>query len=107
MVEILVIMAVGMLIGYLLRKRKALFAVIDRMVMAVIFLLLFVLGISVGLNETVVESIHIIGVKAVVLTAGAVGGSVLCCRLAWRLFFSDTTEGSIHDEMGEQVVHEG
>lgn len=107
MVEIIVIMGVGILIGYLLREKKALFAAIDRIVMAVIFLLLFVLGISVGLNKTVVESIHIIGVKAVVLTAGAVGGSVLCCCLAWRLFFSDTTETSIHDEMGEQVAHEG
>ncbi len=107
MVEILVIMAVGMLIGYLLSEKKALFAVIDRIVMAVIFLLLFVLGISVGLNETVVESFHIIGVKALVLTAGAVAGSVLCCGLAWRLFFSDTTEASIHEEMGEGVPHEG
>ncbi|MCP4119979.1 MAG: lysine exporter LysO family protein [Desulfobacteraceae bacterium] len=107
MVEILVIMAVGMLIGYLLREKKALFAVIDRIVMAVIFLLLFVLGISVGLNETVVTSIHIIGVKAVVLTGGAVAGSVLCCGLAWRLFFSETKETSIRDEMGEQVPHEG
>ncbi|WP_300673379.1 LysO family transporter [Desulfoluna sp.] len=86
MIEILVIMAAGMMIGYLLRQKKALFAALDRVVMAVIFLLLFVLGISVGLNETVVGNIHMIGVKAVVLTFGAVAGSILCCRFAWGLF---------------------
>lgn len=102
MVEILVIMAVGMVIGYLLRHKKALFAVMDKIVMAVIFLLLFVLGITVGLNETVVSSIHIIGVKAFLLTAGAVAGSVFCCALVWRLFFSETMK-----ELEEGVNHEG
>lgn len=98
MVEILVIMAAGMLIGYLLRQKRALFAVIDRIVMAVIFLLLFVLGISVGLNETVVGSIHIIGIKAVILTIGAVAGSIGCCWLAWRLFFAETFVREVTDE---------
>ena len=98
MVEILVIMAVGMVIGYLLRQKQAIFAVIDRIVMAVIFLLLFVLGISVGLNETVVGSIHIIGVKAVVLTLGAVTGSISCCWLAWKLLFTESFGKEATDE---------
>jgi len=92
MIEILIIMAAGMVIGYLLRQKKALFAVLNHIVMAVIFLLLFVLGISVGLNDTVVGSIHMIGVKAVVLTFGAVAGSILCCRLVWGLFFAESVE---------------
>ena len=107
MVEILVIMAVGMLIGYLLSEKKALFAVIDRIVMAVIFLLLFVLGISVGLNETVVGSIHLIGIKAMVLTLGAVAGSVFCCGLAYRFFFADTFEKSASEATGGEVTNEG
>ena len=107
MIEILVIMAAGMLIGYLLRQKKALFAVLDRIVMAVIFLLLFVLGISVGLNETVVSSIHMIGVKAVVLTLGAVFGSILCCGLAYRFFFAATFAETASDAAGGEVPHEG
>ena len=98
MIEILVIMATGMVIGYLLRQKQAIFAVIDRVVMGIIFLLLFVLGISVGLNETVVSSIHIIGVKAVVLTLGAVAGSVSCCWIAWKLFFTESFSKEVTDE---------
>jgi len=98
MIEILVIMAAGMVIGYLLRQKQAIFAVIDRIVMGIIFLLLFVLGISVGLNETVVSSIHIIGIKAVVLTLGAVAGSVFCCWLAWKLFFTESFSKEATDE---------
>ena len=98
MIEILVIMAAGMVIGYLLRQKQAVFAVIDRIVMGIIFLLLFVLGISVGLNETVVSSIHIIGIKAVVLTLGAVMGSVSCCWLAWKLFFTESFSKEVTDE---------
>lgn len=107
MVEILVIMAVGMVIGYLLRQKQAVFAVIDRIVMAVIFLLLFVLGISVGLNETVVGSIHLIGIKALVLTLGAVAGSVLCCGIAYRFFFADTFAKSASEATGGEVTNEG
>ena len=98
MIEILVIMAAGMVIGYLLRQKKAIFAVIDRIVMGIIFLLLFVLGISVGLNETVVNNIHIIGIKAVVLTLGAVAGSVTCCWVAWKLFFTESFSTEAADE---------
>ena len=98
MIEILVIMAAGMVIGYLLRQKRAVFAVIDRIVMAVIFLLLFVLGISVGLNETVVSTIHIIGIQAMVLTLGAVAGSITCCWLVWRLFFAQQFDTEVTDE---------
>lgn len=104
MIEILVIMATGMVIGALLRQKKALLALLDRLVMALIFLLLFVLGISVGLNETVVGNIHMIGVKAIVLTFGAVAGSVLCCGLIWKHFFAAAPEG---DAAGREVTDEG
>ncbi|MCG8472750.1 MAG: lysine exporter LysO family protein [Desulfobacterales bacterium] len=107
MVEILGIMALGMVLGFLLRRVETLFAVIDRIVMAVIFLLLFVLGISVGLNETVVSSIHKIGVDALVLTAGAIAGSIFCCGLVWKLFFARTFDDSTGEAVVSEVSHEG
>ena len=98
MIEIIIIMVTGIIIGYLLREKRAIFTIIDRIVMAVIFLLLFVLGISVGLNETVVGTIHIIGIKALILTLGAVAGSIACCCLVWRLFFTQQFDAEVTDE---------
>ena len=102
MKEILAIMATGMVLGYLLRSRTALFQLVDKIVMAVIFLLLFVLGISVGTNETVISNIHLIGMKALGLTVGAVAGSILCCAFVWKVFFSERLS-----LLSEEVSHEG
>ena len=83
MIEILVAMAAGITVGYLLRSKEQLFVYADKIVMVAIFLLLFVLGISVGINKVVVNNLHVIGLKALVLALSAVFGSVF---LSWGLY---------------------
>jgi uncharacterized membrane protein YbjE (DUF340 family) len=81
MLIIIGIMLTGVLAGYLLRRRK--FGV-KHLITALIWLLLFLLGIEVGTNRAIIEGIGTIGVEALLLTAGAVVGSTLCAWFLWR-----------------------
>ena len=87
MVTVIGLLVLGMLTGYLLRKRKRLIAVGSRLTDASIFILLFFLGVSVGMNEQVVTNFRNIGLQAFLLTLLATLGSVLVTWLFHILFF--------------------
>lgn len=53
-----------------------------------ILLLLFLLGMSVGHNRQIMDNLGTIGLEAGLITLGAVGGSVVCAWLVYRLYFS-------------------
>lgn len=71
----------GILTGYLLRKRTGRWQ--DRVVTGLIWLLLFLLGIEVGSDDRIVEALPTLGVEALVLSVAATLGSIL---LAWGLW---------------------
>lgn len=75
-------MLTGMLIGYLLRNKRLHW--IHKVITALIWLLLFLLGIDVGSNEAIIKGLHSIGLEAAIITIGAVIGSTLC---AWGLWY--------------------
>jgi len=80
-------MAAGMGIGLLLRGRKKLIHILDHLILWSIFLLLFLLGLSIGLNPEIMQNLPSLGVRALVLTLGGVAGSLLAALLLWKLFF--------------------
>jgi len=67
----------GMAVGYFLRKRGGIIKLADNVTTGAICLLLFLLGLSAGGNEIIINSFAKLGVQALVLTAGAVSGSVI------------------------------
>lgn len=72
----------GVLAGRLLRRRRLDF--LPRVVMFFIWVLLFLLGVEVGSNPKIIESLSAIGIEAVVIAfAGTLGSVVLACIL-WR-----------------------
>ncbi len=87
MLTVIIIMTLGMAAGYLLRKHKKLYRGLDKTVSYVIYLLLFLLGITVGRNDTIVRSFHIIGLKALAITSASVAGSLILGALVFHLFF--------------------
>ncbi len=62
MFTIIGIMLTGMLTGYLLRSKKL--SWIHKVITLLIWLLLFLLGIDVGGNETIIKGLHTIGLEA-------------------------------------------
>lgn len=50
----------------------------------IIWILLFLLGIEVGGNETIIKGLPALGLEAAIITLSAVTGSTLC---AWGLWY--------------------
>lgn len=76
-----------MFVGYVLRERQRLAKHIDTIVTWAIFILLFLLGISVGTNKTILGNIDTIFLQVIILTLGAVMGSVVIAYFTYRFFF--------------------
>lgn len=79
-------MLTGMLIGYLLRNKR--FTWISKVITLLIWLLLFLLGIDVGGNESIISGLHTIGLEALIITIAALLGSVIGARLLWSWIYS-------------------
>ena len=85
------IMLTGMLLGYLLRSKRL--SWIHKIITLLIWILLFLLGIDVGGNESIIKGLHTLGLEAVIITVAAVIGSTLCAwgfrdRKLFRVFGS-------------------
>jgi uncharacterized membrane protein YbjE (DUF340 family) len=83
-------MLAGIVIGYLLRKRKLVF--IHRIILTLIWLLLFLLGLEVGANESVILQFGKLGFDAFVLATAGTTGSVVAAWLLWNTSRNKTPE---------------
>lgn len=79
------VMLTGMLTGYLLRNKRLTW--IQKIITFLIWVLLFLLGIDVGGNETIIRGLHTLGLEAVAITLAAVAGSTLCAWGLWYLLY--------------------
>lgn len=71
----------GICIGYLLRRRHL--THINRIITALIWLLLFLLGIEVGENQKIIQGLATLGMEAFIITLAAVLGSCLSAKILW------------------------
>ena len=74
-------MIVGIVFGYLLRSWK--FRSIHRIILTLIWLLLFLLGLELGANDEVVRQFGKLGFEAFLLAVGGTLGSVVFAWLLW------------------------
>ena len=82
MLTVFAVILCGILTGRLLRGRRLAF--LPRLITAVIWLLLFLLGVEVGGDPAVVGGLATLGVAAFVLFGCSVAGSVAASWLLWR-----------------------
>lgn len=90
---ILGLMAVGMLIGSLIRHKQKIIKRVNVLVTWSIFALLFLLGIAVGLNDELVKNLDSLGVHALVVTIASVLGSIMLSWVVFHFFFRNHNEG--------------
>ena len=74
-------MIVGIVIGYFFRQKKILF--IHRLIITLIWVLLFLLGLEIGVNERIISQFAKLGFEAFLLAIAATFGSVLSAWLLW------------------------
>ena len=95
MFNIISVMIAGIGIGYVLRNLKFLQKV-EKTTSVTIFLLLFVLGVSIGSNSLIINNLGKFGSQAIVLASLSFCGSMLASLGVVRLFFKkggDSHEG--------------
>ncbi|MDD4513986.1 LysO family transporter [Massilibacteroides sp.] len=80
------IMFGGIGIGYLFRK-IAFLQKLNASISYTIYLLLFLLGISVGTNETIMNNLGTLGLEAFLIALAGTLGSVVAAWVVYRFFF--------------------
>ena len=75
-------MFAGITCGYFLRRWKITF--IHRLILTLIWLLLFLLGLEVGANQVVISQFGRLGLQAFLLATGSTFGSVLFAWFLWK-----------------------
>ena len=86
MFSIISTMFLGIGIGYGLRN-WAILQKTEKTISLTIFLLLFVLGLSIGSNSLIINNIGKFGWQAIVLATLSILGSLLASFLVFHLFF--------------------
>ena len=87
MFKILGLMILGIIIGYGLRRISFLRKV-EVSISYTVFLLLFVLGVTIGSNRLIVDNLFSFGWQAALLALSATVGSILASWIVLRLFFT-------------------
>lgn len=87
---VIVFMLAGIAFGYVLRSKKISF--IHRIILTLVWVLLFLLGLEVGANETVVQQFGTLGLQAFLLATGGTLGSVV---FAWILWITVRTKSTV------------
>ncbi len=72
-------MLAGILVGFLLRKKKINF--FQRLTITIIWLLLFLLGLEIGLNQAIVSQFGKLGLEAFLIASAGTLGSVVMAKL--------------------------
>ncbi|HAQ21762.1 MAG TPA: DUF340 domain-containing protein [Prolixibacteraceae bacterium] len=72
MISVLLVMLTGILTGFAINRYPLAVKTNDRLISGAIYVLLFLPGISVGLNKAIVQNLDKIGIQALIITVGAI-----------------------------------
>jgi len=89
MIEILIIMFAGAGLGFILRKKRYIIMLFDKLTSISIYLLLFLLGLGVGNNELIINQFSQVGINAILLAFAGISGSVMLSWFVYKLFARD------------------
>ncbi|MBQ0079898.1 MAG: lysine exporter LysO family protein [Eubacterium sp.] len=102
------ILIVSYFIASRLRNYADKFTYIDKLMMLAIYILVFIMGLRMGINEKVLTSIGTIGMQSLVITLLAIAGSVGAVFIARKLVSMDrygNIKGSVAPEESGEKKH--
>ena len=86
MLHIIAIMLFGVVLGYFFRNAKFTQKT-EKTISLTIIALLFILGLSIGSNESIVNNLSTYGSQAAILAAFSLSGSILVSWMVYRYLF--------------------
>ena len=91
MFSIIATMLTGITLGYLFRHQEILQNT-EKTISLTIFLLLFIMGITIGSNDELIQNLGSFGWQAAIIAFSATCGSILASWLVMRFFFKKDAE---------------
>ena len=85
----MIVMLSGVLIGYILRNIRDITALISKIYIYIIFLLLFVMCLSVGSNPHVIQGLGTLGLLGIAISVVSIAGSVFLSWIVYRHLFKN------------------
>ena len=87
MTFILILLLGGIILGRLLNERRLVIKTFDKLTTWSIYLLLFLLGVSIGTNKEIISNLPTLGVTALTIAGFSLAGSILLSVVTYRVFF--------------------
>jgi len=92
MIVVLLFLTAGIISGYFLKDHTNFIKISDKLLSWSIYLLLFLLGISVGSNQEIISNFDKIGFQAIILSIAGVIGSIVIAFFVYKFFFLPKNE---------------
>jgi Kef-type K+ transport system membrane component KefB len=89
MIIIFLCLVCGIISGHFLKNKNRVLSHNKTLLMLSIYLLLFLLGLEVGTNQTIISNLTFIGFKALIISLGGILFSVLISSFVYRYFFKN------------------
>lgn len=90
MVEVIIFLTLGIVLGYLMRKKKQFLSFSNRLVSISVYTLLFLLGIALGTKNEVLAQLPKLGGYAFVIAVLSIIGSVVLAAILYNKMFKPT-----------------
>lgn len=87
MLAMLIALVAGVVIGVFNLLPAPIFKMIDKVMGVILFLLIFTLAVGVGSDAAIFANLSALGVQALVLTLGAILGSVVFVYMVQQKWF--------------------
>ena len=84
MVAEIVCISLGVPIGFLIRNHPRLIKTVDYSLTWSVRILLFLLGLSLGSNTTIIQQLDTLGIQAIIITFFCISGSLIAAKLLSR-----------------------
>ena len=88
MLLVLLCLCAGILLGIVLRRRERFLKVIDQLTVWFIYIFLFLLGLTVGLNREIIAQFGRLGMQAIIIALACVIGSLVPAWFVYHFFFA-------------------
>ncbi|MDR0661233.1 MAG: lysine exporter LysO family protein [Prevotellaceae bacterium] len=92
MIEVILFLVLGILLGYFVRKKQRFLSISNRLVSISIYALLFLLGVALGTNSDLLRQLPKLGGYAFVLAVLSILGSIVLAAFLYRKMFKKTEE---------------
>lgn len=93
MLKVVGVMILGIVLGYLIRKKSRAITLNSKLTMWAIYILLFLLGVSIGTNEIIVKSLPTLGLQALLISVSCILGSIIVAWAGYNFWFKPKKNG--------------